>query len=143
MSAIHSFSTTFTHSQENGRVRNSTISLASTLSKKVSQLISALTPGKRRLSTEEGQADVLLNQMETAAGVMSAAKLLIHWLDHNPSTLIEDYDSFRNDVMMSALDLVAILVRLLLLGCMRRVVHMHAFIVHSKTSMIMLRCWSR
>ena len=48
--------------------------------------------------------------METAAGVMSSAKLLIHWLDHNPSSLIEDYDTFRNDVMMSALDLVAILV---------------------------------
>ena len=48
--------------------------------------------------------------MEAAAGVMSSAKLLIHWLDHNPSTLIDDYDTFRNDVMMRALDLVAILV---------------------------------
>ena len=97
--------------QENARVRNSTISLASTLSKKVSQLISALTPGKRQVSSEDGLAEVLLGQMETAAGVMSSAKLLIHWLDHNPSTLVEDYDTFRNDVMMSALDLVAILVR--------------------------------
>ena len=76
----------------------------------MSQLISALTPGKRRLATEEGQAEVLLNQMETAAGVMSSSKLLIHWLDHNPSSLIEDYDTFRNDVMMCALDLVAVLV---------------------------------
>ena len=77
----------------------------------MSQLISALTPSKRRLSTEEGQADSLLSQMETAAGVMSSAKLLIHWLDRNPSSLINDYETFRNDVMMSALDLVAILVR--------------------------------
>lgn len=97
--------------QENARVRNSTISLASTLSKKVSQLISSLTPAKRQVSSEDGQAEVLLGQMETAAGVMSSAKLLIHWLDHNPSSLVEDYDTFRNDVMMSALDLVAILVR--------------------------------
>ena len=97
--------------QENARVRNSTISLASTLSKKVSQLISALTPGKRQVSSEDGLAEALLGQMETAAGVMSSAKLLIHWLDHNPSSLVEDYDTFRNDVMMSALDLVAILVR--------------------------------
>ena len=77
----------------------------------MSQLISALTPGKCRQSTEGGQADALLSQMETAAGVMSSAKLLIHWLDRNPSSLIEDYETFRNDVMMSALDLVAILVR--------------------------------
>ena len=70
-----------------------------------------MSQGKRRLSTEEGQADSLLSQMETAAGVMSSAKLLIHWLDRNPSSLINDYETFRNDVMMSALDLVAILVR--------------------------------
>ena len=129
--------------QENARVRNSTISLASTLSKKVSQLISALTPGKRRVSSEDSQAEVLLGQMETAAGVMSSAKLLIHWLDHNPSSLVEDYDTFRNDVMMSALDLVAILVR------------KKEFLVHnlklvfllsvtcSKTIMILLKCWNR
>ena len=73
-------------------------------------MISALTPGKSHETSEDSQADTFLSQIEMAAGVMSSAKLLIHWLDHNPSSLIQDYETFRNDVMMSALDLVAILV---------------------------------
>lgn len=109
-------------------------------------MISALTPGKRRTSTEEGQADALLSQMETAAGVMSSAKLLIHWLDHNPSSLVEDYETFRNDVMMSALDLVAILVRksseFYYCECAFKNV-VDVFASCSKTTMILLRCWNR
>ena len=102
------------------------------------------------MSTEEGKADALLSQMETAAGVMSSAKLLIHWLDRNPSSLVEDYEMFRNDVMMSALDLVAILVRE---SSSNKIIHnydelgyaffkniAYVFYLYSKTIMILLRC---
>jgi len=96
---------------ENGRTRNPTIALASTLSKKTSQLISTLAtqpPTKRRLSGDV--EPTTLTQMERTAGVMMAAKSLINWLDRNPSSLVHDYDSFRQDVLKSSLDLCSILV---------------------------------
>jgi len=105
--------------QENGRTRNPTIALASTLSKKTSQLISTLAtqpPTKRRSSGDV--EPTTLTQMERTAGVMMAAKSLINWLDRNPSSLVHDYDSFRQDVLKSSLDLCSILVSHSLSQCL-------------------------
>lgn len=52
-----------------------------------------------------------LSRIDTTSGVMMAAKLLLNWLDRNPCSLVEDYDSFRNEVLMSALNLASVLVR--------------------------------
>lgn len=41
---------------------------------------------------------------------MMSAKLLLNWLDRNPSSLLDDYDTFRAEVLQSALDLADILV---------------------------------
>ena len=51
-----------------------------------------------------------LRQLETTASVMLAAKGLVNWLDHNPSPLISDYESFRLEVLKNALDLSSMLV---------------------------------
>ena len=49
--------------------------------------------------------------MEMTAGVMTAAKSLISWLERNPSSLVTDYKVFRQDILRSTLDLSNILVR--------------------------------
>ena len=54
--------------------------------------------------------NVVLMCIETTAGVMMATKLLLSWLDRNPSNLVEDYEIFRTDILESALNLASILV---------------------------------
>ena len=96
--------------KEKARIHDYTFTLASNLSKKTSQLINTLTPpssSKKRLS---GEANAALSRVETTSAVMMAAKLLLSWLDRNPSNLLEDYDSFRTKILTSALDLASILV---------------------------------
>jgi hypothetical protein len=101
--------------QEKARTHDFTFTLASNLSKKTSQLINALNPAsasarKRHLSSEDVEANAALSRVETTSAVMMSAKLLLSWLDRNPSNLLEDYDTFRMDVLKSALDLASILV---------------------------------
>ena len=100
--------------QEKGTTQDFTFSLASNLSKKTSQLINALnsTPSsrKRHVSSEDQEANALLSRVETTSGVMMAAKLLLSWLDRNPSSLLEDYVTFRTQILRSALDLTGLLV---------------------------------
>ena len=104
--------------QEKARTHDLTFALASNLSKKTSQLINALNPSssssssarKRSLSSEDHEANAILSRVETTSAVMMAAKLLLSWLDRNPSSLLENYDSFRTDILKSTLDLASILV---------------------------------
>ena len=44
------------------------------------------------------------------AGAMTAANILVNWLDRNSSSLVQDYDNFRQEVLESSLDLSNILV---------------------------------
>jgi len=57
-----------------------------------------LNSPKKKQSSEEQQAEAFLTKLETAAGVMMAAKFLINWLDHKSSSLISDYGGFREEV---------------------------------------------
>ncbi len=41
---------------------------------------------------------------------MLAAKTLINWLDRNPSSLVSDYDEFRENLLKYSLQLSSILV---------------------------------
>lgn len=59
---------------------------------------------------ENSESNGILSRVETTAGVMMAAKLLLGWLDRNPSSFVENYESFRAEVLMSALELASILV---------------------------------
>lgn len=102
--------------QEKGRTHDFTLSLASDLSKKTSQLIKALnsptatSSRKKHVSSEDQEANAALSRVETTSAVMMAAKHLLSWLDRNPSNLLEDYDNFRTEVLRNALDLSSILV---------------------------------
>jgi len=91
--------------QESGHSRSSTVSLAGTLSKKTSQLINILN-SKRKMNDSEA----VLSRIELTAGVMTAAKALISWLERNPSSIISDYNNFKQEVLRSTLDLSSILV---------------------------------
>ena len=107
----HSLTICVLHLQENGRTRSPTTSLASTLSKKTSQLVTALNPpSKRVVQSEEAMESLALNRMETAAAVMLAAKSLVNWMDRNPSSLISNYENFRQEMLKNALELSSILV---------------------------------
>lgn len=103
--------------QEKARTHDFTFTLASNLSKKTSQLINALNPPasssarRRHISSEDLEATAVLSRVETTSAVMMAAKVLLSWLDRNPSSLLQDYNAFRTDVLKSALDLAGILVR--------------------------------
>ena len=88
---------------EKSLTQNSTILLASNLSKKASQLITVL------MSVSKEPCDVdckmLLRCKDLAGGVMMAAKNFITWSDRHPSHLISDYAIFRQDVLTNALEL--------------------------------------
>ena len=55
--------------------------------------------------------------MEMTAGVMTAAKSLISWLERNPSSFVTDYKSFKQDILRSTLDLSSILVSVSVCVC--------------------------
>ncbi|XP_064405032.1 connector enhancer of kinase suppressor of ras 2-like isoform X2 [Halichondria panicea] len=89
---------------ESGHARSSTISLASRVSKKTSQLINTL---QHKNNSVDG--DTTLSRIEMTAGVMNAAKSLVSWLERNPSSFISDYKSFKHDMLRSTLELSSIL----------------------------------
>lgn len=93
---------------EVGRAQNSTMSFASGLSKKTSQLITILGP-TRRTSADENEDAAVLNRMEITAAVMMSAKTLLNWLDRNPSALVSDYTNFRQELLQYSLELTRIL----------------------------------
>lgn len=94
--------------KEKSLTQNSTILLASNLSKKASQLITVL------MSVSKEPCDVdckmLLRCKDLAGGVMMAAKNFITWSDRHPSHLISDYAIFRQDVLTNALELSCMMV---------------------------------
>jgi connector enhancer of kinase suppressor of Ras 2 len=95
---------------DNARSRQSTISLASALSKTTSQLIKALTDFEKIKDSSQH-----LICIEVGASILEAAKFLIGWLDRFPTELICDYFSFRLELLKSCLNLASSLVSIVCL----------------------------
>ncbi|XP_011404187.1 PREDICTED: connector enhancer of kinase suppressor of ras 2-like [Amphimedon queenslandica] len=92
-------------SVDNARSRHTTISLASLLSKRTSQLLKAISSFQRQI---EGD-DSLLYCIEAGVTVVEAAKFLIGWLDRFPTKLIECYEDFRLQLLSCCMNLARVL----------------------------------